>query len=408
VSFRYRLYEPHTPERPLVTDEERTVAAPIEYMGGMPAGAPAAMAMPAAPAPMMKRAHAMTLAADEPVTERLSMDMLESSTAAAGGGEERGALFQYRVAHAVSVARGQSAMVPIVSQRLDGRKELLYNAQKLPKHPVASLRMRNETGLTLERGPVTVLEKGDYAGEAVLPFTRVGGELIVPYAVELGIGVHEEHHPERVTSGISVRDEYLLIQEWDVQRARYRIHSTLSAPAEVTIEQAILPNFEIFDTPAPLEQAQGLARWRVECPPNAETTFEVRQRTETSRWERVRGVTQQQLAGFLKGRYLDEATYRALAGVLEIYGRIEAHRRRLAEIERDRNAAYKQQQQIQGSLGPLGREGDEGALRTRYVAALGQIEDRLAALGQEEGRLNAAIAELEEQAKRALAKLTVS
>jgi hypothetical protein len=358
----------------------------------------------------MAKMHARTmmLAADEPTTERLSMDMIESSAAQASTGEERGALFQYRVSHPVSVARGQSAMVPIVSRRLGGRKELLYNSQKLPKHPVASLRMRNETDLTLERGPVTVLEDGDYAGEAVLPFTRAGGELIVPYAVELGISVAEEYHPERVISGVSVRDEYLLIQEWDVQRTRYRIHSTLSGVAEVTVEQAILPNFDLFDTLAPAEQAQGMARWPVTCAPNAETTFEVRQRTMTSRWERVRGVSPQQLGEFLKNRYLDDATYRGLAGVLEVYGRIEANERRLAEIERERSAIYRQQQQIQGSLAPLGREGDEGALRTRYVATLGALEDRLAALGEEEQRLHAENARLEQEARSRLAGLTKS
>src|SRR6266545_4054950 len=187
VSFRYRLYEPHTPERPLVADEERTVAAPIEYMGGMPQQAGAAPApLMAAAAPMaMKRGRPLTLGADEAIPSEISMEAIEASAAPASAGAERGALFQYRVAHPVSVARGQSAMVPIVSQRLGGRKELLYSGQKLPKHPVASLRMRNETGLTLERGPVTVIEEGDYAGEAVLPFTRAGGELIVPYAVEL-------------------------------------------------------------------------------------------------------------------------------------------------------------------------------------------------------------------------------
>ena len=94
------------------------------------------------------------------------------STPSAGIGEERGALFQYRVAHPISVARGRSAMAPIVNRRLDGRKELLYNGRKQPHYPVASLRMLNETGLTLERGPVTVVERGDYAGEAVLPFAR--------------------------------------------------------------------------------------------------------------------------------------------------------------------------------------------------------------------------------------------
>ena len=127
----------------------------------MPAAmaAPPAPAMAAAPMMMKRGGRPMALGADGPATERLSLDMAEASTSAASTGAERGALFQYRVAHPVSVARGQSAMVPIVGQRLDARKELLYNGQKLPKHPVASLRLHNETGLTLERGPVTVLEQ---------------------------------------------------------------------------------------------------------------------------------------------------------------------------------------------------------------------------------------------------------
>jgi len=407
VSFRYRLYEPHTPERPLIADEERTVAAPIEFAGGMPQPVAAPMmAAAAAPPGMAKRSRPMTLSADESREEMLSMDALDSSTVVASAGEERGALFQYRVTHPVSVARGQSAMVPIVGQRLAGRKELLYNGQKLPKHPVASLRLRNETGLTLERGPVTVLEQGDYAGEAVLPFTHAGGELIVPYAVELGINIQEEHSGERQTRGISVRDDYLLFQEWDVRHTRYRIHSTLPAAAELMLEQALLPSYELTETAAPAEQAQGLARWPVACPPGAETTFVVHQRMETSRWERVRGVTPNQLSEFLKNRYLDKATFKALSGVLEIYGQIEAHNRRLQEIERERNAIYRQQQQIQGSLGPLGREGEEGALRSRYVATLGELEDRLAAIGAEQQRLVAENERLEQEANTRLAALT--
>jgi hypothetical protein len=407
VSFRYRLYEPHTPERPLIADEERTVTAPIEYMGGMPqpAAAPMMMAAAAAPPGMAKRLRGLAPAADDSATERLSMDALEASTAAASTGEERGALFQYRVTHPVSVARGQSAMVPIVGQRLDGRKELLYNGQKLPKHPVASLRLRNETGLTLERGPVTVLEQGDYAGEAVLPFTRAGGELIVPYAVELGVSIQEEHSGERQTRGISVRDDYLLFQEWDVHHTLYRIHSTLADAVDVMVEQALSQGYTLVKTAAPAEQSQGLARWPVACSPGVETTFTTHQRMETTRWERVRGVTPQQLSEFLKNRYLDKETFKALSGVLEIYSQIAAHGQRLQEIERERNAIYRQQQQIQGSLGPLGREGEEGALRSRYVATLGELEDRLAALGSEEQRLSAENTRLEQEANTQLAAL---
>jgi hypothetical protein len=171
------------------------------------------------------------------------------------------------------------------------------------------------------------------------------------------------------------------------------------------VEQALLPSYELTETAAPAEQAQGLARWPVTCPPGVETTFATHQRMETTRWERVRGVTPHQLSEFLKNRYLDKATYAALSGVLEIYGQIEAHNKRLQEIERERNAIYKQQQQIQGSLGPLGREGEEGALRARYVATLGELEDRLAALGSEEQRLSAENMRLEQEANTRLAAL---
>ncbi|MFO7166732.1 MAG: hypothetical protein DIU80_001770 [Chloroflexota bacterium] len=404
VSFRYRLYEPHTPERPLVQDETRTVAAPVEF-GALP---PPAVPAPAA-APRLKRAYGAHVADEEmasPAPMAFSIDATEATTQAASAGEERGALFQYQVSSPVSVSRGQSAMVPIVSQRSAGRKELLYNGAKLARHPVASIRMRNDTGLTLERGPVTVLEQGDYAGEAVLPFTRPGGELIVPYAVELGITVVEEHSSERQTAGLSVRDQYLLIEEWDVRRRLYRITSTLSAPAEVTIEQPLMPGYELFDTPQPGEQAQGLARWAVTCAAGAETVFTVQQRSKTTRHEHVRGISGPQLRDYLRGRFLDEATFRGLAAVLALYGQIEKAQARLQEIERERQPIYKRQQQTQQSLTPLGREGDEGALRARYVALLGELEDQLSALAAEEQRLRDEIAQLEQRAAQALAALS--
>jgi hypothetical protein len=239
----------------------------------------------------------------------------------------------------------------------------------------------------------------------VLPFTRAGGELIVPYAVELGISIQEEHSGERQTRSIGVRDDYLLFQEWDVRHTRYRIHSSLADASDVVIEQVLAQGYALIETAIPAEQAQGLARWPVTCPPGAETIFATHQRMETTRWERVRGVTPHQLGEFLNNRYLDKSTFDALSGVLGIYGQIEANGRRLQDIERERNAIYKQQQQIQGSLSPLGRESEEGALRSRYVATLGELEDRLAALGSEEQRLSAENTRLEQEANTRLAAL---
>jgi hypothetical protein len=402
VSFRYRLYEPRTPERPLVEDEERTVNAPIFFDAAPPVAA-APMAMPA-PAAKMRAAGrgAMLSAADDMV---MSSAAMEESVAVSASGEERGALFAYRVAHPVSVARGQSAMVPILSQRVSARRDLLYNGRKQPKHPVASLRLKNESGLTLERGPVTVLEDGDYAGEAVVPFTRAGGELIVPYAVELGISVSEQRKSERRMVGISVRHEYLLIQEYDIQRTDYHITSTVGEQTTVMVEHPLGANYELFDTPAPFERTAEVARWEVACAPQQRTIFTVAERQLVSRNEQVRSLTMERLRQYLKDKFLDEATMAGLREVLDLYGEIATAQRRLAAIEAERKQIYAAQKQVQGSLAPLGTQGEEGALRQRYVATLNQSEDRLNALAAEEQQLNARIATLEQQAAERLRAL---
>jgi hypothetical protein len=399
ISFRYRLYEPHTPERPLVQDEERTVSGPIAF-----AAAPPPMAAMAAPAGLMADAAESLGGAPRrrAKAERLSGAMLEEAAQVATSGDERGALFAYHVEHPVSVARGQSAMVPILSQRLPARRDLLYNGAKHPRNPVASLRLENATGLTLERGPVTVLEEGDYAGEAVLPFTRAGAELIVAYAVELGLTVEERRRGERRLHAISLKDDYLIVEEHDLAIATYELTSTLDRPAEVTVEHTRLAGYELAESRPPDEESAGFARWRVPCPPRSRTELVVTERRLVSRHEHVRSVSGAQLRDYLAGKLLDAATVRALEAILALYRQVDEAQGKLRELDQGREALYKQQRQIQGNLQPLGHEGDEGALRQRYVASLGQIEDKLAELAADEARLREEIARLEDQAAKRL------
>ncbi|WP_129633610.1 hypothetical protein [Candidatus Oscillochloris fontis] len=404
ISFRYRLYEPHTPERPLVEDEERTVGAPI-FFDAAPEPAPmvAEMAFGAAPpAPMMTPAPAGAMRSMAAPSDRFSAKEMEESVEISAKGDERGALFAYKVGHPVSVARGQSAMVPIVSKRLPASRDLLYNKAKLPDHPVASLRLLNETGLTLERGPVTVLDDGDYAGEAVLPFTRAGGELIVPYAVELGIKVHEKVLNHRRMHAVRIRGEYAVYEEYDIRTRYYEIVSGLDKPAEVMIEHARLANYDLDNTRPPDEESPGFARWRVPCPTHGQSKFAVTERQLVSRQEHVRNLNAGRLKVLLKDGLLDPKTVQFLEGILTLYQKIEATKAEIRKVEQEREAIYKQQRQIQGNLQPLGREGDEGTLRQRYVTTLNQLEDGLISLSKREEALNQQIATLEAKIKQLL------
>ena len=401
VSFRYRLYEPNTPERPLVGDEDRVVQGPIAFAAAAPlaaAGEPTMMMAPPDESGYDRGATTRKL--------RMRAAAVEQSVQAAAGGDERGALFAYRVVHPVSVARGQSAMVPIVSQRLSARRELLYASDKLPRHPVATLRLKNDTGLTLERGPVTVLDSGDYAGEAVLPFTRAGGELLVSFAVELGIGIEEQRDTKRQLVALRLRNDYLIFEEHDLVITNYQLSSGLDRPVEVVIEHRRLSGYDLMSPTDPEEQGSSFARWRVACPPQTRHRFQVTEQRLISRQERVRSLDGMQLQAFLRDRLLAAATVEGLQSVLSLYKQMGVAEKQIERLERDREALYKQQRQIQGSLTPLAREGDEGTLRQRYVATLGQIEDQLAAALGEQERLKNQIAQLDEQITQQLKRLS--
>ena len=404
VSFRYALHQPNTPERPLVADQERTVGAPIEF--DMMAAASAPMMEMEAAKPQLDRMAAMPAPAPMGKAKtRSRAQALEQSTQPVAEGADRGALFAYRVSTPVSVARGRSAMVPILSQRLEGKRELLYNRNKYARHPVASLRFKNQTGLTLERGPVTVLESNDYAGEAVVDFSPAGAEVILAFAVELGITVTERYEHETRLSSVHVSSGYLLFQEYSVQRTIYELVSALDKSADVVIEHPRSGGMEVFDSSEPLEQNATHVRWRVPCPAQKTVQFTVQERVLNSRYETVRSLDGDRLRAYLHDKFLDTQTVKGLEGVLALYRQADALKAQKDALETERKSVYERQKQIQGNLAPLGRDGDEGRLRSRFVTELGKLEDRLTELEREEKRLQTEIDQLEQLASQSLEKL---
>ncbi len=403
VSFRYALHQPNTPERPMVEDEERTVGAPVMF--------DAMMEMEKASEPvgavMSKRSRKLSKSdGAAPAMAAMSFgESLEQSVAAVADGADRGALFAYRVRETVSVARGRSGMVPLASARIPGKRELLYNRVKHPKNPVASLRFKNESGLTLERGPVTVLEGADYAGEAVIDFTPSNAEVIVAFAIELGVRVTETFGRESRLSRLSVRDGYLLMEEFSILNTIYEFKNSLDRGVNVVLEHPKASNMEFFDTPEIVEETATHARWNVPCAPASRTTFVVQERQRTSRYETVRNLDGDRLKAYLKDKFLEEKTFKGLEGVLALYRQADAMSAQLEPITRERHSIFARQGQIQGNLAPLGRDGDEGRLRARYVTELERMENRLNELEREEKRVQQEINQFEELAVRAIEAL---
>src|SRR6516162_6001558 len=129
------------------------------------------------------------------------MDLGKSVTSAASA-SNLGDYFQYAIDHPVTLPRQKSALLPIVGKKVTGDRVSIYSERVHPKFPLLGLVFKNETGMNLTQGPVTVYEGSTYAGDARIPDLQKGERRLLSYAVDLGTEVQAVPHSDngRLTS----------------------------------------------------------------------------------------------------------------------------------------------------------------------------------------------------------------
>lgn len=394
VSFVYDLYTPFTPSRPVISEEKRVVAKPMEFQGMVADSLRQAEEAP--PAPVMGMLAAAPAPPQRTRAAKIAPAALEESTPAQASGTSLGELFQYVISTPVTVGRGQSAMVPIVSAGLPYRKDLLYNGKKFPNHPVASLRMNNDTGLTLERGPLTVIEGGEYVGEAVLPFTAEQAEFIVPYAVELSLKVQERSGSSRQVHGLRINGAYFLVEEWDIRWFEYQANNNAAKEMTILIEHPRNSFYELFESPTPKEKTDDHWRFELTVPGRSECKLHLQTRRLTSRHEELQKQSYTNLRQYLERGLIDRATHDKVAELLRLWELLGNQEKQKAAINQEREQIYKTQKQIQGNMGVLSNTGREGTLRNQYVSQLEQSEHQLQTLANQEKQVLAEIEQLKQ------------
>lgn len=382
ISFTYGLYHPSTPQRPHFADSKRTIDSEITFDSAAPLAKPAAAATPF----QMARQRAMM--AEAPPADL--QESIEPDTRADSLGE----LFAYRINQPVSVGRGRSAMVPIFQTELAIDKKLIYNATKYQAHPIAVFEAQNATNGPLERGPVTVIENDSYLGDAVINFTAAGDKLLIPYAVELGVLITQERQPSQKKEKISLRDAFLIVEEWHFWTTTYEIHNKLSEIAHLIIEHPRETHYNLETTPSLIEETNEYSRLAVEVSAQTRKKFQVVARRLVTRKQALNKLSWRDAQTAFQGNLLDERSRIRLRALLDILEPLEKREGELTQNLTQQAQIRETQSQIQGHLASLGSEGKEGELRLRYVRSLEEKEDQLDQLNDLAGKLSERITTL--------------
>ncbi len=426
ISFRYDLHTPRFVSRPDLTargfaDQSALVAPSVD--DGLFAPAPAA-ATGSAPRPRAReqaRAEASLDRFARPEEEEGAEDEggwapppPQDLMAAAGPSAEGAALdnlFRYDLPHGVTVADRGSALVTLLNEAVDAENVLYYDPRASADHPYRALRLKNDTGFTLERGPLSIYSDGTFVGQAIGPRISEGEQVFLPYSVDSRLRVGE-----RTTTGdegvrlVRIADGVITSEVQQVNRRTLQVINNTGEAARLFVRVPKRANWFLRTPDAASDDVidQGDV-WFVGFDLSADVSQELvlEEATTTTRsvevWSEVAADT---FAVYVSRDDADPALAEGLRQILEQRSRIAALERDIELARTRRQDAYQRIAELRESVTALGDRRTSRELRERLEVRLGEQEDTVAELTETivaaedevselRTRINAALLELE-------------
>ena len=192
---------------------------------------------------------------------------------------ERGDLFEYSIKQPLTLPKQKAAMVPIVTERVEGEKLSIYDPSSDAKYALHGFRLKNSTGLHLSGGPITVFQDGTYAGDAQIDHVQPKEDRLLSYAVDLDlVADHQEPKFRQDTVSVSAKNGVLLITRKQQREHTYTFRNKTDEAKVVLVSQDQEPEFKLVQPEKPAEKTPEEFRFKVDVP--AKKTAELKVVTE--------------------------------------------------------------------------------------------------------------------------------
>jgi len=428
ISFIYDIYTPRIVPRPIVREEVRTVSAPVELESGAEALMDADMqpereragedmklseCMEERPMVLQKakmddsRAYGHgARARGVGSTTPSSGEVFAASPAVQTKTVEMGEFFKYDIDTPVTVKRGQSAMVPILQSKITCIKEHVYNNEKMPKNPVVTMKIKNDTGAVLERGPILVLDENTYVGEAILPYTSMESENHLAYSVDLGVIVNEKYNSGSELRTIRIANRYLQKEHLEWKECEYDVQNKKKDGIDFVLEHR-KTDYKIDEkvTQKPTDTTESYYRWKFKIEGKTASKFKVREVTTRLYSEAIRTMGLETLKYYLNNNFINKRDFADVKAVIDLQIEINRINKEIADLNTERSRINEEQGRLRSNMNALGRSTQEEKLRAKYIEKLDGQEKRFEDIEAQIKKDQEKIKEIEVQIEELLKKM---
>ncbi|KYF95906.1 hypothetical protein BE20_43860 [Sorangium cellulosum] len=301
----------------------------------------------------------------------------------------------------LTIASGQTALLPIVDREIPAERVGLYQREASAHRPLASVRLRNDGDTSLPPGAMTVYERSaggvvTYVGDARLAALPPGESRLVSFAVDLKVRIDREERAEEAISRARIQGGVLELVRTARKVTVYTIVGAAREPRVVLIEHPRLAGWELAEPKEGVETTRDRYRIRREVAAGETARLAVALEHPVSHTIALTSLTSEQIEVYLSSREIPEALRAVFTRIAELRAAVEAQRRALSALEAELAALRGEQERVRENLKvvPAG-----SALQERYLRALSEQEDRIAAVSAKLPGAREAVA----SAERALA-----
>jgi uncharacterized coiled-coil protein SlyX len=308
----------------------------------------------------------------------VSAKQMQNSVSSQATAQTRGELFEYAIAQPVSIPHGQAALVPIVSETLNGEKISIFDARSSADYALSGFRLKNSTGLHLQGGPITVFDGGIYAGDAQISDMAPDEERLISYAVDpdLVIGREGQNNFQTIVSA-NVRAGVLQLQKKYRIETNYTFRNKSKTEKTVWVQQPRNSSFDLVAPEKADETTQSEYRFTVKVPAGQTVKFPVAVERVAGEAVALTDMNLDLLISYTRNAQLSDPVRNALEQIVEKRRAIVATQERIARLEKELQEFQQEQSRIRDNLRSV-KDGTE--LHTRYLQKLAEQETQIETL----------------------------
>jgi len=406
VTFRQSLFESYYVARPNVPVEVAGRVLPKPDTGSIAGELAARDAATPSPARLQK-----ATGMERPAAEAAPAPPPASAPAQIEAAQAAESVTQtvFTLPYKVSVAAGQSLVLPILDRELPAQRIDLYQSSADQRHPLAAAALVNDGETGLPPGVLTLYEQTTaggafYLGDAQLAAFPPGEKRMMSYAVDAKVTVDRSNDEQHAIVKAAIAQGVMRLTRLTRQITTYRVKTADPGEHHLLIEHPRLVGWSLTaPDPTHVELSANAYRIPVTLPGDTQGTLAVTMEHPLEETIRLLDLTDDRLGVLVASNEIEPSVKNALA---ELASRRQALGRQNAELEKlkeQRRQLVEDEKRLRDNLAAVGRD---TALHKQTLDKLGETEASITTLSTAIGNTTAEIETAREQLQAFVSALT--